>query len=586
MPSVVRLSDLRALAANDRLPPAAVERSIPDRSYGSRQHVVNITYSVRPPAAVAPPVARPDGGAEFEAMGEQMAGTSARIGVAAADAAAARPTLSRAELRAAADRGEVLTQAQMEETARIAALARLLRVLPIGAIASVCNTSVDDLSAMDADRLAHHFVTRGKRALWSVGTINDCHNVWVRFMVWLERHDVVHDGMSFMAPDVGDFLEEVDSRARAKGLTNKARAEADDAKAAWRAAEGGHIAPPKRKWQDGSQAANGVASKLRSMRKQFALDIPIEDATANRQPGIRPSQPTPALPIGVVFRLYEHVRDVAEKVAQAGGIQEFNLAPGGFSTVATAHVAAALLFAAFSCNRMEQVNDCVFLGEVEGFLHGALLLDKHPDPAKRRARPFWMQIAGPDGGRQWFDFLKLTLQGAEGGCFVFRDFECSRLTDTDPGHAVRWLNNPLRGARLVGAIASVIHRVCGVPLVDAARFSKHSARHFLMEVAGHRNVHPLRLVEIGRWSGSTAQDPDLTPSQRLDKRHQLAAGVMPDNYAPLSKVRRVCRILGDQLAALGNLWRTHTALPTGIGGIPVFGGFSVMGAWPAEPSER
>ena len=103
---------------------------------------------------------------------------------------------------------------------------------------------------------------------------------------------------------------------------------------------------------------------------------------------------------------------------------------------------------------------------------------------------------------------------------------------------------------MLARIAWIIHSVCEVPLNDASRFSKHSARHFLMAIAGHRSEHPLRLVEIGRWSGSTAQDPDLTPSQRLDKRHQLAAGVMPDNYAPLAKIRRVCQILGDQLAAL------------------------------------
>ena len=36
------------------------------------------------------------------------------------------------------------------------------------------------------------------------------------------RRDAVHDGMSFMAPDVGDFLGEVDTDARAKGLANKA----------------------------------------------------------------------------------------------------------------------------------------------------------------------------------------------------------------------------------------------------------------------------------------------------------------------------------------------------------------------------
>ena len=233
----------------------------------------------------------------------------------------------------------------------------------------------------------------------------------------------------------------------------------------------------------------------------------------------------------------------------------------------------------------QQVNDCVFLGEVEGaefraYLHGALLGDKHPNPAKRQARPFWMRIAGPDGNRRWFDFLKRTLQGTEGGCFVFRDYVCKRRGDADPCHAVSWLNNPLRGPRLVDAIASVIHTVCEIPLADAALFTKHSARHFLMEVASHRGEHPLRQVEIGRWSGSTAQDPDLTPSQRLNRRHQLESGVMPDNYAPMGKVQRVCQILGDQLDALNRLWCDRSIA------VPVTGDFTVMEAWPADGTVR
>ena len=95
-----------------------------------------------------------------------------------------------------------------------------------------------------------------------------------------------------------------------------------------------------------------------------------------------------------------------------------------------------------------------------------------------------MQIAGPDGGRQWFDFLRMTLLGTKGGCFVFREFECSRSTVTP------------------------IPAMC-YPLAEQ-------------------------------------------PTAR----------------------REAC-------------WRSHMSLPAGLGGIPVlFGGFSVMGAWPAESSEK
>ena len=113
-----------------------------------------------------------------------------------------------------------------------------------------------------------------------------------------------------------------------------------------------------------------------------------------------------------------------------------------------------------------------------------------------------------------------------------------------------------------------------------------SARHFLMEVGGHRDEPATRQVEIGRWSGSTAQDVDLTPAQRLAWNHQLAAGVMPDNYAPLAKVQRVCRIIGDQLLALELLWEKHAKSgDRRFASLPVYGDFTVMKAWPAASAD-
>ena len=95
---------------------------------------------------------------------------------------------------------------------------------------------------------------------------------------------------------------------------------------------------------------------------------------------------------------------------------------------------------------------------------------------------------------------------------------------------------------------------------------------------------PVHRLSTG-WSGSTAQDPDLAPAERQLHRHQLRAGVMPEAYAPLAKVARVCSILGDQMDALGHLWtEIHSASGAGIVSIPNFGDFSVLGAWPADPS--
>lgn len=584
-PAVLRVADLRAIIAGRRCLPGDEAAPSSRRSYAPRQQVVNITYTVVQGTS-APPDLPPEGPAAAQALGAQLASTAGRISAAAARVEDSNPLFTRAELRAAARRGETITQKQMQEAEKRHAMAKLIRVLPIGAVARVCDSSIDELASMDAERLTHHFITRGRRALWQPGTTNDCRNVWSRFMAFLERHDVVHDGMQFKALDVGDFLEEVDCKARAKGEVNRAKAQALDDRDAERARKEGREPPLPRRWQSGVTAVKGVADKLRSIRKAFNISIPLENAAVARQPGHKPPHPAPALTIGIVFRLYDWVRRVASSTAAEGEFERLASTPAGFRTIAYAQVAAGLVFAALSCNRMEQVQSCAFLGEADGYLHGVLTKDKHPNPEKQQARPFWMRLAGPDGDRTWFDFLKKTLVGVEKGCFVLRDFECEESNQADPGKAVRWLNNPLRGPRLVEAIARTISKVCGVSYEEAGRFTKHSARHFLMEVGGHRDEPATRQVEIGRWSGSTAQDVDLTPAQRLAWNHQLAAGVMPDNYAPLAKVQRVCRIIGDQLLALELLWKEHVKSgDRRFASLPVYGDFTVMKAWPAASAD-
>ena len=111
----------------------------------------------------------------------------------------------------------------------------------------------------------------------------------------------------------------------------------------------------------------------------------------------------------------------------------------------------------------------------------------------------------------------------------------------------------------------------------ASRFGLHSPRHFLFEVAGARREPWTRAIELGRHSGSTAQDADLIPSVRVVRAHAVLSREMPDTYAPLAKVERVCAILGDQESAID---AAFAARP--VGGYPLFGGFEVLGRWPAS----
>ena len=526
-------------------------------SISSRPIGVTSSPDVRPPIRPSPsPV-------------NHLASAAASIAKAAREVAAARPVLNSAALSAATAAGVVTPLSAMAGRELVFQLSRLVAILPVAAIAFACACTVADVVKLSADRLAQHFVSRGRQSVWTAGTVRDVHNVWARFMAFCERREIVHDGKTFNAVDLGEFLTSVDVEARAKGAANQARAAAKDAAAAASAQLRGIPPPPRTRWQDGTHALVGVTAKLQMLVTHFGMVLPLAQACPRRAPGRKVRDPTPAYTIGMVFRMYDFVSRVAEAASPS------------HSEMAHAAVAAAILFACFSCNRCEQANGCFFDGERDGFLHGVIVLDKHPNPLKRKARPFYMRLAGPDGKTTWFEFLKRVLTGVEGGCFVFRDYEGS--DNGDPGLSTGFRNNPLSGHRLVHAIQCVLVRVCGLSPADAKLYAKHSSRHFLMEVSGARKEPAVRAVEIGRWSGSTAQDPDLAPAARQVMSHQLRAGVMPEAYAPLAKVTRVCSILGDQMNALANLWTRCVSSGAGIASIPISGDFSPLEEWTADP---
>ena len=130
--------------------------------------------------------------------------------------------LTQADLDAATKRGEVVTQKQLTKAKKVAELSKLLAVLPLGALAKVCNASVAELAGMDADGLARHFVTRGRRSMWSVGQARDCRNTWARFMVFLDQRGIVHDGMVLVCAGAARSATPLKSCPR-RGATHKAK---------------------------------------------------------------------------------------------------------------------------------------------------------------------------------------------------------------------------------------------------------------------------------------------------------------------------------------------------------------------------
>ena len=66
--------------------------------------------------------------------------------------------------------------------------------------------------------------------------------------------------------------------------------------------------------------------------------------------------------------------------------------------------------------------------------------------------------------------------------------------------------------RVTVAKRAIWRRVVGTEIAN--RNTRHAERHFLPHAAEARGEPPEDNVELGRWSGSTAQDADLEPTLR------------------------------------------------------------------------
>ena len=108
------------------------------------------------------------------------------------------------------------------------------------------------------------------------------------------------------------------------------------------------------------------------------------------------------------------------------------------------------------------------------------------------------------------------------------------------------------GSRALASLRACLEEA-GATKERAKCFGNASARRFLCEVAEAREEPPPRRVEIGRWSGATAQDMDLAPHLRAALAHSARVSTLPDRYARRAKVTRVIRIMREQIAALRDL---------------------------------
>ena len=103
------------------------------------------------------------------------------------------------------------------------------------------------------------------------------------------------------------------------------------------------------------------------------------------------------------------------------------------------------------------------------------------------------------------------------------------------------------------AMTEILQIACGFSVIEAARYTQHSPRHFLNETARARGEVATCRHEVGRWSLSVAQFDFLRPVANCVRKHASAFMVMPDIYSENAAKLRPMAIIRRQMAALRKL---------------------------------
>ena len=177
-------------------------------------------------------------------------------------------------------------------------------------------------------------------------------------------------------------------------------------------------------------------------------------------------------------------------------------------------------------------------------LCASALRDKHPNPAKQRPRPVWGIIDGVSDAGAVTSALFDMLRGAE-------SVRCLVLDTDSPGpdplsSPTAWVRNPLVRGRAEASLHALLVLV-GLTPSAARRYKGHSGKRFMLSLIDDSPVFDTTdAQEAGRFSHSSAQDPDLEPVAAMLRAHTLASSALPAIYAGQVRVLkhfdRLCRL--------------------------------------------
>jgi hypothetical protein len=503
-------------------------------------------------APANPPLARPRAAphAALAAPLQQrraMASDTARLRETALARLQDNPTLcTKAAKRAAVIQGVSITPQDEDARELLRSALRLASIIPPYALENLMERDLDDVSIADAIEVVTDLVA----AKHSAKHIWQCCSVWDQLLKHQEECGIPHQERA-RALHVNSFLKSKDKSAK----------DAHQAVAAAVPAVRSANAPPPPRTRDGSSAATGCLSNLKSLAQEYFFDISI-DKRKVRPPSShiggmakhRQSAPEPSVE---VMRLLQAAAGDKRKPA------------------AVRNIAFICCLMAFGVLRACQVQ---FFGILYFFeLRGkTVLFGKTKKKVNgHQLETFICPLQGVLGNEDWWEVAKETLESLPGGFagFACRDFNAPRGFSNDPYHATGFNNNRMGAKKMDKAIQHVLEQDCGMSADVARRYTRHSFKRFqinISEAVDSKETYRMNELELGRWSQSTlSRNPRAAPSDRARDAFLISATSVSRMYAANDTMTRLSEISVQQLE------RAQTAIDARgrDGPLPLFGGW-------------
>ena len=308
---------------------------------------------------------------------------------------------------------------------------------------------------------------------------------------------------------------------------------------------------PPRGHAGGHAAKGALATAIKFMKKRCHFRIDIESTavarsfeTARRTAGA----PAPSLSPRNAFCLSEQ--------AECGGSEFVRGQAGGH------YAGAQFALRHINAQRAHVVSIS------HGVVHGEVDLDAKQKSTQQRGRPMWTPERDARGRNAWLVSLAamLTAQPSAVGQHFF--VRASNSPDGNPFLATAWGEGPETAGRSRVSLCAILQAgPYGVPASIARALTGHSGKHLLPNVGRSLHLSDPQLNEIGRWSGSRAQN---TAASGAPSR-EAQVGPCPAAYSTEAAEEVVPAIMETVVASLREL---HDRVPAAA--LPHTGGWSML----------